>query len=362
MSDKTNHQLTLPFEVLSNNAAPQYAEIVKQNWQVTFSRQKMGSVYSKRVMGLIASLIKESGDVQEYYQITADKIIRDTDLSSRSDIYKTMKNVVYELSEVCFYLEDEESGRVVPRHLLDTTRFDNPAGYYGGKLTVAFNPQLKGVVQNLAHFSQYELKRYINFKSWYTMRLYEMLEAYRDKTHVEWGIEKYRDMMGCGARRNSKGERIINPRTGKFKYEKYAQHSDAITYTTKEPIKELKGTDLGFEVSPVYAEGSGRGRRPIEKVRFKFTTPPVLPSDKIKGWLAKSDGFKSIYPRLRKYGVTDAVIAKHAEVIGGKKLNSLLHEWDLRQQPDSPNKIANPEKYCNRVIKEVAGKIRGVSV
>lgn len=358
MTDPTGKQLTLPFEALSAETSPKYAAIVKQNWQITFSRQKMGSVYSKRIMGLIAALIKEDGQVQEYYQITADKIFKDTDVVDRNQIYREMKSIVYELSEICFYLEDEASGRIIPRHLLDTTRFENPAGYYDGKLTVAFNPRLSNVVANLAHYSQFELKRYVNFGSWYTMRLYEILEAFRDKAYVEFGIEKYRDMMGCGAVRSFKGEMVTNAKTGKYKYEKYDSHSDAILKTTKEPLKELKGSDLEFVVTAVYADASGRGRRPIEKVRFDFVRKPMTPAERIEKWCSQSEGFKAVYTRLKRFSVSDAVIAKYAPIIGGEKLNKILHEWSLRIQDDAKDKITNPEHYCNKVLKEIAEKIQ----
>ena len=92
-----NQQLTLPLEVLEADLSPEYAAIVKQNWKITFSRQYLSSVHAKRVMGVIASQIQETGEVQEYYQITADKIISEVNLD-KFEVYKRMKGLVYELS------------------------------------------------------------------------------------------------------------------------------------------------------------------------------------------------------------------------------------------------------------------------
>jgi len=348
-------QLTLPLEVLKQDQNSEYLEIVKQNWKITFSRQYLASVHAKRVMGLIASQIREDGEIKEYYQITADKVIQETGLD-KYEVYKRMKGVVYELTNIAYFIEDEETGRIVPRHLLDTTRFDNPAGYYNGMLTVAFNPHLNGIVNELAHYSKFELKSYVNFSSWYSMRLYELLYAYRDKTEIEWNIENYREWMGCGVELDREGNSRINKKTGKPKYIKYATHSNAIERTTREPIKEFKGTELEFKVFPVYATSVGRGRPAIEKVRFEFTWQKKSPYEKIVAWIEDSKDFERVYKRLKGYKVTDTIIVKYAKIIGKKKLNDLLHEWDVRQNEVNPKfeKILYPEKFCNKVIKDVA--------
>jgi len=359
LKNSDNRQLTLPLEIIKESQNPEYLEIVKQNWKITFSRQYLASVHAKRVMGLIASQIREDGEVKEYYQITADKVIQETGLS-KFEVYKRMKGVVYEMANIVYFIESEVDDTVVPRHLLDTTRFKNPAGYYNGMLTVAFNPQLKGIVNHLAHYSKYELNEYVNFSSWYSMRLYELLSAFRDQPSVEWDIEKYREWMGCGVELDREGKPRINKKTGKPKYIKYKSHWDAITGTTREPIKEFKGTDLEFRVFPIMATGVGRGRPGIVKVKFEFTWQKKSPYEKIVSWIEESKEFEEVYKRLKKYKVTDTIIVKYAKIIGKKKLNELLREWDLRQIPTSPEdkKIINPEKYCNKVLKDVAEQMK----
>lgn len=358
MPDLNAKQLTLPLEIIQKDLSPEYAEIVKANWKVTFSRQYMTSIHAKRVMGLIASQIRKDGEVKEYYQITADKVITETGLNSK-EVYKRMKDVVYELANIVYFIESDNSQTVVPRHLLDTTRFENPAGYYNGMLTVAFNPQLKGIVNELSHYNEYELKSYINYNSWYSMRLYELLYAFRDKNYVEWDIEKYREWMGCGVQlHRATGKPIIDNKTGKPKYIKYPSHAHAIERTTREPLKEYKGSELEFKVSGVTADACGRGRPAIIKVRFDFVWQKKSDYQKIVAWIEQSEEFKRIYERLKKYSVSDAVIVNYSRIIGQKKLNALLHDWDLRQLPNSKDRILNPEKYCNKVIADIGNKLK----
>lgn len=353
-----NRQLTLPLEVIQEDLKPEYLALIKQNWKITFSRQYLTSVHAKRVMGLIASQIREDGEVKEFYQITADKVINETGLNKK-EVYKRMKGVVYELAQIVYFVESEEGdGTIIPRHLLDTTKFDNPAGYYNGMLTVAFNPQLNGIVNELAHYSNYELNSYVNYSSWYSMRLYELLYAFRDQKEVDWYIEKYREWMGCGVELDREGKPRFNKKTGKPKYIKYKSHSDAIAATTREPLKEFKGSDLEFKVEPIYSTSGGRGRPAIEKVRFKFVWQEKSTLEKILSWIEESEDFRKVYDRLRKYNVHDAVIVKYSRIIGKKELNSLLHQWDLRQHTNSKDKILNTERYCNKVLKDVAKTIK----
>lgn len=342
-------QLTLPMEVLQEEMSPEYLEIVKQNWKITFSRQLLTSVTVRRVMGLIASQIKEEGGVKEYYQMTADKVIQETGLN-KAEVYKRMKGVVYELSTVCYFIEDEETGAVIPRHLLDTTRFKNPAGYYDGKLTVAFNPQLKGIVDQLSHYSRYELSAYMNYSSWYSMRLYELLYAFRDKEFIEFEIEKYREWMGCGVELDREGKPRYNKKIGKPKYLKYAQHADAIKKTTAEPLKDFQGTNLEFRVSPVYATSAGRGRPPVDKVCFEFLNKTMPASERVKFWCSKSPVFAKQYPRLKVWKVTDENIVKYAKTLGEQGINKMLREWQIKNMPESKNPILSKEKYCNSEI------------
>jgi len=356
MPNLNDKQLTLPLEIIKDDLNPEYAEIVKQNWKVTFSRQHMTSILAKRVMGLIASQIREDGEVKEYYQITADKVINETGLNNL-EVYKRMKGVVYELAHIVYFIESDDKETVIPRHLLDTSRFENPAGYYNGMLTVAFNPQLKGIVNHLAHYNEYELNAYVNFSSWYSMRLYELLSAYRDKNTIEWNIEKYREWMGCGVELDREGKPRTNKKTGKPKYIKYPSHAHAIERTTREPLKEFKGTELEFKVKPLTAEACGRGRPAIEKVQFEFVWKNKSNYQKIVAWIEQSDDFRKTYERLKKYNVSDTIVVKYSRIIGKKKLNELLHEWDLRQHPNSKDKILNTEKYCNKVLADIGKKL-----
>jgi hypothetical protein len=355
MRNSQSKQLTLPFELMQQDLSAEYAEMVKQNWKITFSRQYVSSVYARRVMGFIAAQIKEDGEVRDYYQITVDKVIQETGIS-REDVYRRLKGVVYELSTICYFVESELDGRVVPRHLLDTTRFENPAGYYNGKLTVAFNPQLKGIVKQMSHYTLFELSTYVNFTSWYSMRLYEILYAYRDKQSVTFDIEDYREWMGCGKVLDREGNPRYDKKTGKPKYIKYTKHTDAISRTTNEPLKDFEGTDLEFKVYPIYEQRVGRGRPRIVQIGFDFVKKVMTPSERVALWCRNSEPFRKQYARLKEWKITDENIVKYAKVLGEKGINKLFYHFTEKNKSTKP--IAEREKYCNWYINHVGNEMK----
>jgi Initiator Replication protein len=346
-------QLTLPLDLIDQ---PVYKDIIKQNWSLTFSHQVMTSVYTKRTIALVIAQMKEEGDMREFYQIRAIDIIRQTGLD-RSEVYKHMRLILRELIGVCFMFESKDDDIIIPRHLVDTTRFKNPVGYENGVLTVAFNPTLRDVIMELSHYSQYELDTYMRFSSWYSMRLWEILYAFRDKAYIEFDIENYRNWMGCGAIINDKTGEPKRDKDGKIKYAKYPGHSDMIDKTTREPLKEFEGTLLDFTVEAIKGISYGKGRPPIEKIRFNLKYHQRSISEKIKIKCEENEEFKRVYERLKKYSVSDENVVKYTFVIGKKRLNELLYQWDLRQQGDSKNKIDNPLAFCNKVIIEEGKKV-----
>lgn len=353
MADFKDLQLILPLDLVER---PEYKEIVKQNWQFTFTRQMMTSVYTKRVIGLIIAQMKEEGEMREYYQIRAADIIQKSNLDKK-EVYQNLKTVIRELIHVIFIFENEDEEKIIPRSLLDLTRYDNPVGYNNGVLTIAFNPALRDIIMQLAHYSRYELGIYMRFSSWYSMRLWEILYAFRDKPFVEFEIDKYREWMGCGAILNEKtGEPKIDKKR-KIRYVKYPSHSDMIDRTTQEPLKEFKGTELEFRVEPVLGETMGRGRKPIIKISFTFISGTKTTEEKIADLMQLPD-FKRPYERLKTFKVTDEIIVKYYKLIGSQEINKLLFNWEERQRSQNPvDHILNPQAYCNKVIADI-GKVK----
>lgn len=337
-------QLILPFP---GDNEVEYKEIVKQNWQFTFSHQHITSVFSKRVIGLIIAQIKEEDKMRDFYHVQAADIVQATDMN-KHEIYSAMRSVIFELFHVFFVFENEKKQIIIPRHLVDSTRFKNPIAYRNGVLTIAFNPALRDMIMELAHYSEYELSAYLRFSSWYSMRLWELLGAFKDTGWWQPSIEEYRGLMGCGYDYNPRTGKLKTDKKGNSKYMKYPNTSDMISKTTAEPLKELKGTEFEFTVESIPEKRVGKGRPKIVALRFNLVFHQLSDAEKIERWSNDNAKFKNAVERLRKWKISDKNIVKYAYAIGSERINQLLYSWQIKNTSKAP--IGNPLVYCNKVF------------
>jgi plasmid replication initiation protein len=325
MKDKRSLQFTLPI----NTEQPDFKEYVKQAWNITFARQKRMSVYSKRIMAMVLAQIKDDHlKLQNFYRIHVSHIVTEADISSKM-AYNEVKKAIKELTEVYWLIEEPEN-HLVPRHLLDTTKTKRrdgyETGYNRGWLTVALNPALEEYFLQLAHYTVYELKHYMHFRSWYSMRMFELLSAFKDTGYWRVGIEEFRGLMDC-----------VN---------KYPRVPDLLKYTLTEPLEELAATKYAFTYEPIYeANKQGRGRKSIVQVQFTLNSaePQKIPAT----WYEYSDAHKKVLVELQKFKVTEKNILRYANSIGIAGAKKLLKEWQEKER--SNNRIDDKVKYCNKV-------------
>ena len=92
-------------------------------------------------------------------------------------------------------IEDLKTKYFSFRHLLDTTKTIANDGfecaYKDGMITIVLNPALKPYFIELAHYSIYELKHYMHFTSWYSLRMFELLSAFKDTRFFLQICEKF---------------------------------------------------------------------------------------------------------------------------------------------------------------------------
>lgn len=313
-------QMTLPL-LYNEKDAKSY---VKQHWNVTFARQRKVSIYAKRIMANVLAMIKEDdSDLRPYYQMHISDVVPPTD----SDFYAKIKKAFNELTDLKWLIEDIKTKYFAFRHLLDTTKTLANDGfecaYKDGMITIVLNPALKPYFIELAHYSVYELKHYMHFTSWYSLRMFELLSAFKD-TGIWWvSIDEFRKLIDCES--------------------KYPKVPDLLKYTLSEPLQELESTDLAFAYEPVFDMYShNRGRKPV--IALEFRLKKVQPKNIPQEWFEFSDEHKKVLLRLRTWQVTDVNIVRYAKAIGMERANKLLYEWQLKGK-----EIQDKTKYCNAV-------------
>lgn len=317
--DRRITQLALPLEVPKR----EFANKVKQHWNITFARQKKVSVCAKRIMAKVISQIRNDDvEFRPFYQMHITDVVPDG--IDKASAYKEVKKAFDELTDLKWLFEDLEKEKFYYRHLINTS--DANCGYEAGTITIALNPLLKPYFLELAHYTEYETKHYMHFSSWYSMRLFELLSAFKDSGWWHVDVQEYRKLMDC---------------ENKLKASK-----DLIKYTLAEPLEALENTPLAFTYEVISGSPVGkRGRPSIIEIQFKLKK--VVPKQIPQSWYTYSDEHKRVLFKLMDFKVTEKNITKYAPIIGIDKAKKLVREWEEKERSD--RKIDNKEKYCNAV-------------
>ncbi|MDF7815479.1 MULTISPECIES: replication initiation protein [Hymenobacter] len=330
---------------------PQHKELVKQHWNATFSRQSKMSVAAKRIMARVLDQIKDDDyQLRPFYQLHINDIVEDTGIAKDVARRHTQAAII-ELATAVWTFESLDKSEWRVRNLLDTTR-EETAGYKDGIITIPLNPALADYFINVAHYTTYQLTHYMKLKSWYSMRFFEILSAFKDTGFWEVPIDDYRLLMDCGPvldkRRQPKKDKA-----GKVLM-KYPLVKDLIQRTTTEPLQELADTDVAFTLTPVYEVNRTSAGRP-KIVRLRFDLTHKLQTSIPASWLSNPET-KALIERLRSWKVTDKNIALYAPVLGREGVKKILREWDLKAIHPT-DRINSKEKYCNTALTRAAKQI-----
>jgi plasmid replication initiation protein len=337
----------LPLELIYE---PQHKELVRQHWNVTFSRQQKMSVAAKRIMAKVLDQIKDDDfELRPFYQMRIGDIITEAGVAYNA-VYKEISAAITELLMVVWTFQSIDNHEWEGRHLLNTSQ-KVTAGYKNGIITIPLNPALAEYFIDIAHYSTYQLSHYMRLKSWYSMRFFEILSAFKDTGFWEVSIEDYRLLMDCGPVLDKRGQ-PKKDKDGQVVI-KYTNVRDLIVRTTTEALEELADTDVAFTIHSIYEENKGtRGRPKILRMRFELKHKPktVIPPS----WLADATT-GPIIARLRSWQVNDRNIALYSEVLTRDGIKKLLREWELKE--NSSNRINSKAKYCNYAFVQAAKQV-----
>ena len=175
----------------------------------------------------------------------------------------------------------------------------------------------------------------MTFKSWYSMRLFELLSAKKDTGIWRVTIEEYRKLMDCE--------------------NKYKEVKNLIDKTTAEPLTELEKTDIAFTVEEITEKVRGtKGRPPIVALEFRLKKIKLkqIPDVEIP-----EDTRKIIDRLMKRYQVSEPNIVKYLKAIGTVETRKLLNSWDIKEASSDP--IKNKLFYCNKVFVAMGKKAKG---
>lgn len=318
---------------------------VKQHPFVTFSQQKKMSVLSKRIMARVIEQIQDD-DLQfrDCYVVNVISLMPDSSLAGGTgSLYTRARAALDELREVYWNFESLDNKEFHDWHLLDSSQGQRNE-VVDGKITLVLNPQLAPYFLNLvSDYSTYELAGYMELQSWYSMRFFEILAAFRTVGRWEVSVEEFRGYMDCGLMRDKFG-RYERNLAGDCKI-KFPRTFDLVQNVILRAQQELASTACAFDFEMTNrAQQWGRPK----VTGFIFTLHGDPQTKKIPvGWTEHTHSAKA-FTRLREYRVSDRNILLYTKAITLAGLNTMLDGWD--KELGSLFLNSEMEQYCNAVF------------
>lgn len=339
--DKRYTQISLPL----NLPERELKDNIKQHWNITFARQGKMSVIAKRMMALILAQIHDNDNrLKPFFELHATDVIIGS--SDSGKVYKDIQQAFRDLASAVWIIEDLDLRKFEPRNLLDTTKTEKKDGfktaYNDGRITIALNPALEDYFIALSHYTRYELKHYMKFKSWYSMRLWEILSAFRDTRQWNVSIAEYRKLMDCE--------------------KKYLKSPNLLVEnTTAEALEELKNTDLEFTVEKIFGRVPGVKKPKIVALEFKLVKEVASDLERLRIF----SNPKNTHPDHealaidlhQTWKIPVNSLIKYLPAIGMGKAKEIRRQFQMMESIGSKRKIDNRERYCTSVLKKAANSI-----
>ena len=337
MGKKNQTVMALSFP--EENKVKPYAHVDKK---IIRSHQKKVSVLTKKILThVFAQIGRDDTELKPFYTVLKSSLSK---FSGRDIETKHMRTSFKELLNISWLIDtiDEENSKnkgFIAKHLLNTSSHVN-CSYKNGVITLVLNPTLAPFLLELSNYTNYQLKWYMNFSSWYSTRIYELLSSYKNTGWWYADLDEFRSLLDCE--------------------NKYKDTNRLIEVTLQEPLEELKGTDCEFDFEKVYAPKikGQRGRKAL--VALKFTLKNKSISKIPEKWYKDEKRTTIIKDALDKWKITELNFLNYAPPIGMKNIEDLFKEWHRKQNFDASGRIQDVSKYCNseftRIGKEALSK------
>lgn len=261
-------------------------------------RQKMSLREAQLLYATMSQVVKEDKDFKTYTTTVAE--LADFMQITTPSLYRDLESICTNLLQ-----------RVVKIQISDANDPKNKkwkafqwiscAEYGNGLIKIRLNDEIKPFLIDLvSHYSQILLGTLCNFKSYYTVRLYQLIICeqgeHPNKPKKEWSFtcDELREFFQI-----EKGE--------------YTRSHDLIKKTIKVAIDELNSSDYAYIWDYEEIKGSGKGK-PLIGVKFKATT---FDEKQKKEWYLQR--YVPLMEDLRNYSGTHSKIRTEAIEISDER-------------------------------------------
>lgn len=185
---------------MSNKDSSQLIVIRKSN-ELIEARYRL-TLEEQRLVFLLSSVIRTDDEDFKDYEIRVSDFVQMFGLEKRKAIYKAVEEAARELSGKKIDLSRD--GRKIFASWLSYVEYVEGSGVVKLRFDKSLKPYLLQLKDCLHGFTQYNLATVINFKSTYSIRLYELLKmevwkaekSRRTQFEKTFEIEEYRQILG----------------------------------------------------------------------------------------------------------------------------------------------------------------------
>lgn len=310
------------------NVIPQFLmntnSIVRKSNELISARYRL-SVWEQRLVLVLLSSIDPNDEDFHSYRIEVSRLAQFFQLDSSKSFYGKVQEAADSLVGKTVQLgEDGKVSKTVS--WLSYVEYVKGSGLIDIEFHKALKPYL---LQLKKHFTQYHLSHVINFRSQYSIRLYELLkmEAYKAKNgefSVTLSLVEYRESLG-------------------IRLSEYKITSDLKKRAVTPSVKEIsEQTDLDIK-----SVSYGKINRKITSITFNVAIRP-------ENEIIKNDGdFDQVLEKMEAIGFSKEVAAKYKNRYGIQRLARNL-SYSLTKQKEGL--VKDLPSYLNKAITEDLGK------
>ena len=193
--------------------------IVKHNSMIE-GRYKM-SVTEIKIIAYLTSLIKKEDEDFEVYRFHAKELLEKLNTDNN---YDDLKTAISKLITRMITIKTKES-------VLVTTFLSSAEYFYDSTIELSFDKKLKPYLLQLkGNFTKYYLENVLNLKSFYAIRIYELLKQYENIGDRRFELEELKEILGI-----------------KNKYKLYGHFKDKVLQIAKREINAKTDLEMDFE-------------------------------------------------------------------------------------------------------------------
>lgn len=238
--------------------------VLNARYQYSLNQQKMIAYICSK----IKPVLEKQGQYQLDYEFEIMDYIRLMGIEKKGDVYNEIKKILQDLRNRSCWIYDEKTGDEVLVGWLAKVRTNKRSGLVKYKLDEDLVPYLFELQKR---YLSYGLINILNFKSKYSIRMYELLKAYYDMKRSQYKKKRYETPVIEWVLDLDELKHILmlDIDTEKDKYKNFNDFKRKILQMAQREINDL--SDMKFEFEPIT-----KGRKTV-KVKFLIEFKDVLP-------------------------------------------------------------------------------------